>query len=730
MDPPYGIKFGSNWQVSTRKRDVRDGRMEDATRQPEQIRAFRDTWELGVHSYLAYLRDRFAVASELMTETGSIFVQIGDENVHLVRSLLDEVFGSENFCSLITFQKTAAVSSPEARTNVIGTTSDFILWYAKSIKQVKYRQLYLDKDVGVGAGIAYRSVRLADGSTRPIAANEVADPALLPEGARVFQATALQSPGYSDALSRPFDFQGHEYTPAANAHWKTTLSGLAKLALAGRLAVSGNTIRYVRFVDDFAVSPLANVWSDVMGSPDVIYVVQTNPRVIARCVLMTTDPGDLVLDPTCGGGTTAYVAEQWGRRWITIDTSRVALALTRTRLISARFPYYFLADSLEGLKKEAELTGAIGEHKTSGDIKKGFVYKRIPHVTLKSIANNPDIHDDMSRPEVDAAISRNADTEALFDQPFEDEKRIRVSGPFTVESLSPHRVLATDEDRPASERNGSHDTDASDFASVIIDNLKKAGIQNTKKSERLKFDTLEPFAGRYIQAAGDYTEGELPRRAAVTIGPQYGTVDADIIKEAAKEALRGAGFDLLVVCGFAFDAHASEAAKEFQPEKPEAEQEDLFIAEEQKQFGKLPILLARMNPDLAMGDELLKKTGAGNLFTVFGEPDLTIDRLADGKVTVEIKGVDVYDPTTGVVRSNSTDDIACWFIDTNYNAESFFVRQCVFHRRRRPVRKAEARTPRRHRRSCLGSALLHQELPLRPALIRQDRRQSHQPLWR
>jgi len=659
LDPPYGIKFGSNWQVSTRKRDVKDGKAEDATRQPEQVRAFRDTWKLGIHSYLAYLRDRLVVVRDLLTETGSVFVQIGDENVHLVRNVMDEVFGAENFCSLITFQKTAAVSSPEARTNVIGTTSDFILWYAKSIEHVKYRQLYLNKDVGIGAGAAYRSVRLSDGKVRPITTKELADPSQLPKGARVFQATSLQSPGFSETLSRPFKFQRRDFTPAANAHWKTTLDGIAKLATADRVAVSGTTLRYVRFVDDFAVSPLANVWSDVMGSPDVIYVVQTNPRVIERCLLMSTDPGDLVLDPTCGSGTTAYVAEQWGRRWITCDTSRVALALARTRLMAAKYPYYLLADSAEGIKKETELTGKMPpEYKTDGDIRKGFVYKRVPHVTLKSIANNPDIQEGMTREQIDAAIARHADTEILYDQPYEDNKRVRVCGPFSVESLSPHRVLSTADENQNGTGTEQEARKQQDFATMILENLKKAGVQNTRKGERLTFDRLDPYAGVWLNAAGEYTDADgKTRRVAVSIGPEHGTVGPQQVKEAAKEAVQGVGFEMLIVCGFAFDPH---------------------VAEEVKRYGKLTVLPTKMNPDLAMGDELLKKTGAGNLFMVFGEPDVEIKKQKGGQIVAEIKGVDVYDPTTGQIRSASTDDIACRFIDTNYNGESFFVRHAYF----------------------------------------------------
>jgi adenine-specific DNA-methyltransferase len=375
---------------------------------------------------------------------------------------------------------------------------------------------------------------------------------------------------------------------------------------------------------------------------------------------MATDPGDLVLDPTCGSGTTAYVAEQWGRRWITCDTSRVALALARTRLMAAKYPYYLLADSAEGIQKEGEITGippASGSPSAEPDIRKGFMYERVPHVTLKSIANNPDIKEGMTREKIDAAIARHADTEFLCDKPYEDSKRIRVTGPFTVESLSPHRVLAEDEDRPASEREAEEAAGSGQFENMIIENLRKAGVQNTVKNERLKFDRLEPYAGLWIQAAGEYTEKGKTKRCAISIGPEHGTVGPEHVKEAAKEAVQGVGFDLLLVCGFAFDPHVSEEAK---------------------RYGKLQVLTTRMNPDLSMGEELLKKTGAGNLFMIFGEPDVQIRKAKDGKLTAEIHGVDVYDPTTGQIRSHSTDDIACWFIDTNYNGESFFVRHAYF----------------------------------------------------
>jgi len=708
LDPPYGIKFGSNWQVSTRKRDVKDGKAEDATRQPEQVKAFRDTWQLGIHSYLAYLRDRFVVCRDLLTESGGLFVQIGDENVHLVRSILDEVFGSENFCSLITFFKTTSQTS-----NLVASSTDYLLWYAKRKEMVKYRQPYIRKTVESDKAGVYNWIELPGGNRRRMTNEEKDDPLRVPTDAKVFRLDTMTSQSGGESTSFSVRLNGETLT-SGKGFWKTNTEGMRRLIAANKVTPSGSTLAYIRFIDDFPAYPIANLWSDTgTGSftDEKVYVVQTGIKVAQRCLLMTTDPGDLVLDPTCGSGTTAYVAEQWGRRWITIDTSRVALALARTRLMSAKYAYYHLADSSEGVMKEAEATGHLPaeSRKFEHDIKKGFVYKRVPHITLKSIANNEEIdgihakwqeklepiraelnkllkhkweeweipreaeepwpdkvkqlHTEWwklrreRQKEIDASIARRADTELLYDQPYEDNKRIRVTGPFTVESLSPHRVLSpADEnmDGTVSEKEAKKEQD---FVSMILENLRKAGVQNTIKNERLKFDRLESFAGVWLHAQGEYSENGKRKRVAVSIGPEHGTVGPQLVKEAAKEAVQGVGFDLLIVCGFAFDPHVSEEAK---------------------RYGKLNVLTARMNPDLAMGDELLKKTGSGNLFMVFGEPDMDVKKQKDGKIVITIKGLDVYDPTTGQIRSSSTDDIACWFIDTNYNGESFFVRHAYF----------------------------------------------------
>ncbi len=671
IDPPYGIGFGSNWQVSTSERQVRDGKLDQVSRQPEQISAFRDTWKDGIHSYLSYLRDRLTVARDLLAESGSAFVQIGDENVHLVRSLLDEVFGAENFVSLISFRKTGGATA-----DFLAGTADYILWYAKDRSVAKFRRLYRDRRVGGLGGGAYTRVLLDDGTKRLLTQAEIEDLSLLPAGARPYRLQTLISPRIRESRVGTFCFAfgGQAYEPRAGV-WKTNEAGMERLRLADRLEPSGKSLNYVRLHDDFPAFPLTNFWEDTQSGSgmDKVYVVQTNTKVIQRCLLMTTDPGDLVLDPTGGSGTTAVVAEEWGRRWISVDTSRVAVALTRTRLAALKLPYYLLADSAAGQGQEEKVTGRPGSSGPfADDVRKGFVYRRVPHVMLKDIAQNPDIQEGMSRAEIEEAVTRHSAQELLFDQPHEDRSIVRVCGPFTVESLSPHRMLSA-EDLPEAEQ--VPDT-GEGFEETILSNLRKAGVQNRVRDQRLELDTLEPYAGgRWLHARGTFTDesGET-RRVAVSLGPEYGTVGSDQVREAAKEAVKGVGFDLLLVCGFAFDAHSGEAAREFKPEQHGG----WAVAAEERKFGKLPVLLVRMNQDLSMGEELLKQTGAGNLFTVFGEPDIQIERGEDGMLEVEVHGVDVYDPTTGEIRSDTTDEIACWFVDTNYNGESFFVRDAYF----------------------------------------------------
>ncbi len=869
IDPPYGIKFNSNFQWSTTSRDVKDGKAEHITREPEQVKAFRDTWRDGIHSYLTYLRDRLIVARDLLSESGSIFVQIGDENVHRVRAVMDEVFGEGQFLNLITFLTTTGRTSSH-----LPNVSDYILWYAKNSKIAKYRALL--------------NIREKDSTEDD------------------FELGDLTSQGASSE-KQPYHFQNEVFFPSAARHWSNEhILGMPRLAKSGRIVkVSRAQIRAKRFLVDRSTTPMTNRWSDTQFGAfarDKVYVVQTTARVIQRCILMTTDPGDLVLDPTCGSGTSAYVSEQWGRRWITIDTSRVALALARARVMGARYPWYLLADSPDGQRQEAERSGRdyslSTDHSplapTHNDIRQGFVYQRVAHVTLREIANNAEIdviwerlqpaveaaladlnqtlrghptpyqaltggregqHIDFSAPDgatvtlpsgesapangllewdvpreapadwpaaageplaafweariarqqsIDASIAAKAEFEYLYDKPYEDRRTVRVAGPFTVESLSPHRMLGVDEhgeliDRAA--ETPGHYGEPQDFATIILDQLRTAGVQQAHKQDRIAFDSLTPWPGEHVCAEGRYQEGGesgAQKRAGILIGPEFGTVQRGDLVAAAREAAES-GFDLLIACAFNYEAHATDFDK----------------------LGGFRVLKARMNADLHMSTEL-KNTGQGNLFVIFGEPDIVVaseewlvdglgkrvapydifklvsgvdclaevNRLSrddvrayaeiscrrevwdyltdqargifgtgqhrggtgatnDGGVSsvawhraglpggtgnlsdfvqkagaadggsfrnlierlrgdqpdaqradqgtrhsalitdhsrlttdhwtqVTVRGVDVFDPSTGEVRSDDTDGIACWFVDTDYDSESFFVRHAYF----------------------------------------------------
>ncbi|WP_367598776.1 site-specific DNA-methyltransferase [Pseudomonas fulva] len=719
FDPPYGIKFNSNFQWSTTSRDVKDGNAGHITREPEQVKAFRDTWRDGIHSYLTYLRDRMMVARDLLTESGSIFLQIGDENVHRVRALLDEVFGEDNFISMIQVQKTGSQSA-----TLLANTVDFVLWYARSKDKIKYRQLYAERTAGHVSSDRYDQIELENGEERRLKRDELERKVELPKG-RIFRQTSLISSGQA-ASEQIFKFRGKSYRSGPSNHWKTTIAGLEVLAKAGRVVAGTSTISYKRYLNDFSVLPIADRWESLQIGTGLIYVVQTATSVVERCLLMASDPGDLVLDPTCGSGTTAYVAEQWGRRWITVDTSRVALALARARIMGARYPFYLLADSPEGQRKEAEVTrGVTSSHATYGNIVHGFVYERVPRITLKSIANNAEIdviwlkfqqemeplraalnkelgkqwqeweipraaftswsetaktlHGDWWRQrtarqkEIDASINAKADSEFLYDKPYADRKRVRVAGPFTVESLSPHRVLGVDEEDnlidDVAETQAEH---GQDFVSLILSNLRSAGVQQAHKTDKIEFTSLEPWPGELVCAEGHYLENGQVKRAGILVGPEFGTVSRADLVDAAREA-GDANFDVIIACAFNYDAPASEFSK----------------------LGRINVLKARMNADLHMAEDL-KNTGKGNLFVIFGEPDVDvldtegrsirrydgkrdiIETPANGQLIVRINGVDVFHPSTGEVRSDGASGIACWFLDTDYNEESFFVRHAYF----------------------------------------------------
>ena len=703
LDPPYGIKFNSNFQWSTTSRDVKDGHIGHITREPEQVKAFRDTWADGIHSYLTYLRDRLTVARDLLTESGSIFVQIGDENVHRVRAVMDEVFGDDNFVSLIAFVKTQALGAA-----FLPGAYDYLLWFGKNRSQIKFRPLLTDKQTGVDLKtFAWLS---ADDklSARRVTSEEHAQAS---EMKFRFRAGDISRQGASEIGSYQFEFEGKKYLPSGGRRWASNPGGMTRLVRANRVQPLGKVLSYRMYLNDFPVMPLDNGWHDTyIGTfTQKTYVVQTGELAIQRCLLMTTDPGDLVLDPTCGSGTTATVAEQWGRRWITIDTSRVALALARARVMGARYPYYLLADSREGQAKEADVTrSAPSSQPTHGNIRHGFVYERVPHITLKSIANNAEIdviwdnyqaqleplraqlnaavgknfaeweiprEADKGWPdaawavhaawwqariarqkEIDASIAAKADSEYLYDKPYQDPKKVRVAGPFTVETVSPHRTLGVDENDELIDplaRRGTR-ADAAGFAAMVLANLRTAGVQQANKADKIEFTTLEPWPGTFVAADGRYREGETEKRAAIFIGPEFGTVQRADLVAAAREAA-DAGFDVLVACAFAYEAHATEMDR----------------------IGRVLILKARMNADLHMAGDL-KNTGKGNLFVIFGEPDLKLYTEPDGQLRVKINGVDVFHPNTGEVRSDGAEGIACWFLDTDYNEESFFVRHAYF----------------------------------------------------
>jgi adenine-specific DNA-methyltransferase len=913
LDPPYGIKFNSNFQWSTTSRDVKDGNTDHITREPEQVKAFRDTWRDGIHSYLTYLRDRLTVARDLLHETGSIFVQIGDENVHRVQALLNEIFGETNCVALISYAKTTGFSG-----RFLSSVTDYVLWYGKNTDRLKYRPLHTLKEAGDEGASKYR-----EAETIKALANSALDLS------KLAVSDQLTSQGASANSEQRFEFQGKAWQPPLGLHWKTTVEGMETLAKAGRVMQEGKSIRYVRFLDDFAINPRTNVWLDIGGiqsrTDPKVYVVQTATEAVKRCILMATDPGDLVLDPTCGSGTTATVAEQWGRRWITIDTSRVSLALARARIMGARYSYYLLADSHDGQVKEAEVTRSEPSNApTRGNIRHGFVYERVPHITLKSIANNAEIDviwekfqakleplreqlnkalgrharaggqpdgkvdsrlrgndnnvawEEWEIPrdlttvipakagiqkggkdwtpasagvtkeaetllkdwweqriarqqEIDASIAAKAEFEYLYDKPYDNKKKVRVAGPFTVESLSPHRVLGVGADDElvdsgqwsvASEGTSHKSLPTNHFAEMILENLKTAGVQQAHKEDRITFTSVTPWPGRYVCAVGTVASDQwqvvsdqkskvqatshkpqaTEYRAAIFIGPEFGTVARQDLVAAAREA-GDADFDVLIACAFNYEAHAAEFSK----------------------LGRIPVLKARMNAELHMAEDL-KNTGKGNLFVIFGEPDISvvsgqwlvarsgrmvahydsvkelsglgsleeINRLggadlprlkrlsAGGAVRadqpdasggrvgggqhrrgrgsdgdrgvspvpergqridggggdvsdpggpaglsgggrsagagsggpgdqpharrtqalaavqalsasdfplalstshysqVTIHGVDVFHPSSGEVRSDNADGIACWFIDTDYNEESFFVRHAYF----------------------------------------------------
>lgn len=666
IDPPYGIRYGSNFQPFTNKRDVKDGADDDLTLEPETLKAFRDTWELGIHSYLTYLRDRLLLAKDLLSESGSCFVQISDENIHHVREIMEEVFGSSNFCALITFLKTTSA------TNVaLPGTADYLVWFAKNRDLLKFRSPFAKKTTESGGGIYYDRIELPDGTRRQITPVERSGAAQLPSGARLYRMDNLSSQsvgrdkGIGAACWFPVKLGGQEYLPNQKLRWKTNEEGMSRLLAARRVEARANSLSYVRFLEDFPMSAIGNVWDDMrwgFDAGDKVYVVQTNTQVIRRCLLMTTDPGDLVLDPTCGSGTTAYVAEQWGRRWITTDTSRVAITLAKQRLMTATFDYYTLAHPEQG----------VGS---------GFIYKSVPHVTLKSIANNPEIKEGMSREAIDRAIAKYADTETLYDQPEVDNKKARVTGPFTVEAV-PAAAFGVPEVRkidpidwedqkrlPTMEDDGFLQPDPSVARQGVTlrqsewrAELLKTGIRG-KGGAVMEFVRVEPLPGTRWLSADAETKEDKPRRAVVSFGPEHAPLEQRQVEMAIEEARTLVPKPALIIF----------AALQFDPEASK----DI----DEMKWPGVTLLKAQMNGDLVTED-LKKKRASNESFWLVGQPDIVLRSITKGehkgKFEVEVHGFDYYNPKSGKVESGGSKNIAMWMLDADYDGRSVYPRQVFF----------------------------------------------------
>lgn len=630
FDPPYGIKYGSNFQPFVNKRDVKDGNDGDITTEPEMLKAFRDTWELGIHSYLTYLRDRLFLAKELLHESGSAFVQIGDENVHLVRSILDEIFGVGNFISLITVSKTTSSTS-----DLLAGVSDYLLLYAKEKSKIKYHQLYNEKELGGKGGSSYTNIILPNGLKRQLSKEEKEDNNLIPNGSKVYtlgDLTSSRPPG-----NFPVDFKGETFVPKTN-YWKTGQEGFKNLIKANRIEKVGSVLRFIRYIDDFPAFAITNLWTEFGGAPNRMYVVETNEKVVQRCLLMSTDPGDLVLDITCGSGTTAYVAENWGRRWITCDTSRVALTLAKQRLMTANFDYFELAHPNEG----------VGS---------GFKYKTVPHITLKSIANN-----------------EPAPNETLYDQPIRDSKRSRVTGPFTMEAV-PSPVAKTfaevEELTPNTSTNGDVGFAADNSVTRSGETLRQDEWRNellrtgvrAKGGKTIEFTRVEPLSGtRFLQAEAE-TKEDNPKRVVVCFGPEHAPLEQRMVELALEEAgtLRPKPA-IILFCAFHFDP---EARKDI----------------EETNWPGITLLEAQMNADL-LTDDLKKKRSSNESFWLIGQPDVQPKEIKEGddkgKYIVEVYGFDYYNPKTGTVESGGKGDIAMWMLDHDYDGRSLFPSQVFF----------------------------------------------------
>lgn len=619
FDPPYGIKYGSNFQPFVNKRDVKDGKDEDLTAEPEMVKAFRDTWELGIHSYLSYLRDRLLLARELLHESGSVFVQISDENVHHVREICDEVFGAKNFFALINFRKTGGLGASGLK-----SVSDYLVWYCRDITKAKYHQLYRDKsdtDVDEAFQPVSKLVTLIEQGKAP--------GLIIPDGAKSYITVSLTSSGATPSCIYGYEFNGKTYWPVSGYSWKPNKTGMERLHKVGRLIASGSTLRWVYYKEDFPVSALTNNFSDTGGASDKVYVVQTSTKVAERCLLMTTDPGDLVLDITCGSGTTAIVAEEWGRRWMTCDTSRVAATLAKQRLMTSVFDYFQLAQDAEGVDS-------------------GFRYRTVPHVTLRSLANN-----------------EPADQETLYDQPLLNSNKVRVAGPFTVEAVPAPVVRPLDDIEPdiALEADESiARTGETRRQDEWRSELLKAGIRG-RGGQHIGFVRVEPLPGlRWLHAEAE-TKEDKPQRAVIAFGPEH----APLTKEQVALALEDAQSlvpkpKLVVFAAFQFDPQASKDIDE-------------------TNWPGVTLLKAQMNADM-LTEDLKKKRASNESFWLIGQPDVALQKIKKGddagKFRVSVRGFDYYDTRKGDIVSGGSEKIALWMLDTDYDGRSLFPRQVFF----------------------------------------------------
>ena len=658
IDPPYGIKYNSNWQMKLNDRNVKDGKDEHLSGEPEMIKAFRDTWELGIHSYLSYLRDRLLMARELLTDSGSCFVQISDENVHLVRCLMDEVFGSENQVRTIAWKKGTPVSK------TIRNSFNYLIWYCKNIDEVKVRKLFTERRGDEGSTEDPKKLALwgdfENGETRTLTTDEKRAIINTRQVSKVFRVDKIIESGSDEKRVFPFEFNGEKFDPPKNQQWRGDEDQMTRLQKLGRVVKTDRGFGFKFYIEDYPVVEMTNFWDDTAGNiSDMKYVVQTNEKLVKRCILMTTDPGDIVLDPTCGSGTSAFVAEQWGRRWITIDTSRIALNIAKTRLMTATFPYYHLHSDVNVEKSHTD-QGKIKkkispkpENEQEGDIRQGFVYEEVPHITLKSLAND-----------------EPPATETLYDQPFEDKKKLRVAGPFTVETLQNYEPVSPD-DMPELEKDHQENED---FEERVFEHMRSAGVMNGVKNEKAKFIRVERLSSEILHAEGFYKDSEdRERKAYVYIGPKFGTVSRQVVNNAVKECRNRGDADWLIILGFSFES--------------DIKNENVSMS-----VGNFIVTKVRMHDDL-MQDGLLKKDKKAGSFITIGEPDVRlIDAEApvtlsdsddrknriEGWKQIEIAGLDIYDPIKDVVKSRNVQDIAYWMVDDNYDGSNFVVKQVFF----------------------------------------------------